>query len=77
MPVILTFQYTRVGGWSTGGAHDRRGCVWLIRLTEFNHRVPVHVSRTKRGEKKKGSHHYIIVLSIERCIYYVTPKMDQ
>lgn len=43
--------------------HTIAGCVWLIRLTEFNHRVP-WISRTKQG--KKGSHHYCAC--IERCI---------
>lgn len=53
MPVILTFQYVREAGevGPDGGAHDRRGrrcccSVWLIRLTEFNHRVP-RISRAK------------------------------
>lgn len=44
--------YSR-GGWSqpVQAVHTIAGCVWLIRLTEFNHRVS-WISRTKHGKKR-------------------------
>lgn len=81
MPVILTFQYSRPCGrmvhrWCTRSAG--RPCVWLIRLTEFNHRVPVRVSRTARGERKKKKVHiitYVLQYYLSKDVYCITSRL--